>query len=53
MDSDTKKLIVLGLFTGLGCAAINYLYKQSLKLNDRKKKILTQGSPHTPKTLQE
>jgi hypothetical protein len=41
----------LGLFAGLGCAGMNYFYKQLQSLKEKKKKILHQGSPHTPKTL--
>ena len=51
MDSDTKKLIVLGFFTGLGGLGMSYLYKQLNSLKDKKNMILEQGSPHTPQTL--
>lgn len=51
MEGDTKKLIFLGLFTGLGCFGIKYFAELLQDYNEKQKKIIKQGSPHTPLSL--
>ena len=51
MEDDTKKLIILGLITGLGCFGFKYMMKLLHDQNERKKTIIQQGSPYTPLSL--